>query len=269
MMSTIRCISPVDGRVYAERPALPLAEAEAAVARARAAQKDWAARPLAERIALVRAGIAALNDMKDRVVEELAWQMGRPTRYGGEFGGVNERTEYMATIAAGTLAPMVVEESDRFRRYLAREPVGVVFVIAPWNYPYLTAINTIVPALIAGNSVMLKHATQTLVVGERLAEALHAGGVPADVFQNLVLDHATTESLIGARSFGFVNFTGSVGGGVAIEKAAAGTFTGLGLELGGKDPGYVRADADVEAAVDSLMDGAMYNAGQCCCGIER
>jgi len=145
----------------------------------------------------------------------------------------------------------------------------VVLIVAPWNYPYLTTINTLAPALIAGNAVILKHASQTLLVGERLAEAFHEGGVPAEVFQNVVLDHATTEALIGARAFGFVNFTGSVAGGRAIERAAAGTFTGLGLELGGKDPGYVRADADLDAAVDSLMDGAMYNAGQCCCGIER
>jgi acyl-CoA reductase-like NAD-dependent aldehyde dehydrogenase len=190
-------------------------------------------------------------------------------RYGGEFGGVNDRTNYMSDIAAEALAPKVVEDSDRFTRTIAREPVGVVFVIAPWNYPYLTAINTIVPALLAGNTVILKHASQTLKVGERLAEAFLAGGIPADVFQNVVLDHATTEHLIAARSFGFINFTGSVTGGMAIEKAAAGTFTAIGLELGGKDPGYVRADADLDAAVDSLMDGAMYNAGQCCCGIER
>jgi len=269
MTTMIKCISPVDGRVYAERQALTPEAAQEAAARAKAAQKGWAALPLDERIARVKAGIAALNGMKERAVEELAWQMGRPTRYGGEFGGVNDRTEYMAGIAAETLAPVVVEDSGRFRRYLAREAVGVVLVIAPWNYPYLTAINTIVPALIAGNSVMLKHASQTLLVGERLAEAFAAGGVPGDVFQNVVLDHATTEALIGARAFGFVNFTGSVAGGVAIEKAAAGTFTATGLELGGKDPGYVRADADLDAAVDSLMDGAMYNAGQCCCGIER
>jgi acyl-CoA reductase-like NAD-dependent aldehyde dehydrogenase len=152
---------------------------------------------------------------------------------------------------------------------IEREPVGVVFVIAPWNYPYLTALNTIVPALIAGNAVVLKHASQTLVVGERLAEAMHAGGVPADVFQNIVLDHEGTERLIGKRSFGFINFTGSVAGGAAIERAGAGTFTPMGLELGGKDPGYVMADADLDWAVDVLMDGAMYNAGQCCCGIER
>jgi acyl-CoA reductase-like NAD-dependent aldehyde dehydrogenase len=269
MTKMIQCISPVDGRVYAERPALTLAEAEAVVARAKAAQFDWAERPLADRIALVKAGIAALNGMKDRVVEELAWQMGRPTRYGGEFGGVNDRTNYMSDIAAATLAPMVVEASDQFERRIEREPFGVVFVVAPWNYPYMTAINTIVPALIAGNTVVLKHASQTLLVGERLAEAFHAGGVPTDVFQNVVLSHDVTEALIGQRAFGFVNFTGSVGGGSAIEKAAAGTFTATGLELGGKDPGYVMDDADLDAAVDSLMDGAMYNAGQCCCGIER
>ncbi|MEF3048270.1 aldehyde dehydrogenase family protein [Pseudotabrizicola sp. L79] len=268
-MKPIQLISPVDGSVYAERMPLTIEAAQAACARARAAQKPWAARPLEERIALVKAGVARLNEMQDVVVEELAWQMGRPTRFGGEFGGVNARTDYMAEIAAETLAPTMVEDSDKFRRYLTREPVGVVFIIAPWNYPYLTTINTLVPALIAGNTVVLKHASQTLLVGERMAEAFHAAGVPEDVFQNVVLDHATTETLIGARAFNFVNFTGSVAGGAAIERAAAGTFTGLGLELGGKDPGYVRADANLEAAVDTLMDGALFNAGQCCCGIER
>lgn len=268
-MNTIRLISPVDGCLWAERPVLEADAARAAVARAHKAQPEWAALPLDERIARVRAGIAALNAMQETVVEELAWQMGRPVRYGGEFGGVNERAEFMAAIAPDVLAPMEVEASARFHRYLAREPVGVVFVIAPWNYPYLTALNTIVPALIAGNAVVLKHASQTLVVGERLAEAMHQGGVPEAVFQNLVLDHATTEALIAERSFGFVNFTGSVGGGAAIERAAAGTFTATGLELGGKDPGYVRHDADLDAAVEGLMDGAMFNSGQCCCGIER
>jgi acyl-CoA reductase-like NAD-dependent aldehyde dehydrogenase len=268
-MKPIQLISPVDGSVYAERMPLSPDAAAATVARARAAQKPWAARPLADRIALVKAGVAKLNTMKDVVVDEIAWQMGRPTRYGGEFGGVNARTDYMAEIAAKTLAPEMIEDSAAFRRYLSREPVGVVFIVAPWNYPYLTTINTLVPALIAGNTVILKHASQTLLVGERMAEAFHAAGVPPDVFQNVVLDHATTEGLIRARSFGFVNFTGSVGGGQAMERAAAGTFTPLGLELGGKDPGYVREDADLEVAVDVLMDGAMYNAGQCCCGIER
>ena len=143
----------------------------------------------------------------------------------------------------------------------------MVLVIAPWNYPFLTAINTIVPALIAGNAVVLKHASQTPLAGERLAQAF--AHLPEGLFTNVFLDHATTAELIGGRAFDFINFTGSVRGGQEIERAAAGTFVGIGLELGGKDPGYVRADADLEAAVDVLMDGAMYNAGQCCCGIER
>ena len=269
MSKIIQCISPVDGRVYAERQSLNAVDAEAAAARARAAQPGWAARPLEERITLVKAGVAKLNEMKDQLVEELAWQMGRPTRYGGEFGGVNDRTDYMSSIAADALSPMVAEASDSFERRIMREPVGVVFIVAPWNYPYLTTINTLAPALIAGNTVMLKHASQTLLVGERLAEAFHAAGMPDDVFQNVVLSHDVTEHLIQNRAFNFVNFTGSVAGGAAMERAAAGTFTSLGLELGGKDPAYVMDDADLDAAVDSLMDGAMYNAGQCCCGIER
>ncbi|MBT5678288.1 MAG: aldehyde dehydrogenase family protein, partial [Marinovum sp.] len=207
--------------------------------------------------------------MNDEIVPELAHQMGRPIRYGGEFGGFNERASYMADIAASALAPTQIEDSDNFRRLIKRVPHGVVLVVAPWNYPYMTAINTVAPALIAGNTVVLKHASQTLLVGERMAAAFQAAGIPEAVFQNVFLDHATTSALIAANSFGFVNFTGSVSGGRAMEHAAAGTFTGLGLELGGKDPGYVMEDADLDAAAETLIDGAMFNSGQCCCGIER
>ena len=266
---TIRCISPIDGSVYATRESLSRADADAAVLRAKAAQSEWAERPLAERIKLVQAGVAAVGAMNDEIVPEIAWQMGRPVRYGGEFGGFNERATYMADIAVDALAPIVVEDSDAFRRVIKRVPHGLVLVIAPWNYPYMTAINTIAPALIAGNAVMLKHASQTPLVGERMAAAFHAAGIPQDVFQNVFLDHKTTSELISDRAFGFVNFTGSVGGGKAIEAAASGTFTGIGLELGGKDPGYVMDDANIDAAVDTLIDGAMFNSGQCCCGIER
>ena len=268
-MTMIQCISPVDGSVYAEREALSAEAAKAAVARARAAQKAWAARPLSERIAQVEAGVKALNAMSDEVVQELAWMMGRPVRYGGEFGGVNERADYMAKIAEQALAPIEVEDSGDFRRYIAREPHGVVLVIAPWNYPYLTSINTIVPGLIAGNAVIIKHASQTLLVGERIVKAFVSAGIPEDLFQNIFLDHVTTSELIAAKTFNFINFTGSVEGGREMERAAAGTFTPLGLELGGKDPGYVMDDADLDAAVATLMDAAMFNAGQCCCGIER
>jgi acyl-CoA reductase-like NAD-dependent aldehyde dehydrogenase len=200
---------------------------------------------------------------------ELAHQMGRPVRYGGEFGGFEERALYMGKIAASSLESLVVEESGNFRRLIKREPHGVIFVVAPWNYPYLIAVNALVPGLIAGNAVILKHATQTLQVGERLAEAFHKVGIPEDVFQNVYLDHETTIELIRNRQFDFINFTGSVGGGKKMEQAAAGTFVPVATELGGKDPGYVRADANLDAAVDTLIDGAMFNSGQCCCGIER
>lgn len=269
MTKTIELISPIDGSVYLSREVLSRDEAIKAAEKARRAQADWAARPLDERIAIVRKANEIVGRDTDRMAVELAHQMGRPVRYGGEFGGFSERLTYMADIAAESLAPDVIEDSDTFQRMIKRVPWGVVLVVAPWNYPYMTAINTVAPALIAGNSVILKHASQTLQVGERMAEAFHEAGVPEDVFQNLVIDHDTTNTLISERRVNFVNFTGSVGGGQAMERAAAGTFIPVSTELGGKDPGYVRADADLDAAVDTLMDGAIFNAGQCCCGIER
>ncbi len=269
MAKTLDLISPIDGSVYLTRDVLSLDAAVDAAARARVAQPGWAALPLEDRVAMVRKANEIIGASTDRMALELAHQMGRPVRYGGEFGGFSERLTYMADIAAEGLADDVIEDSDTARRVLKRVPWGTVLVIAPWNYPYMTAINTIAPALIAGNTVILKHAQQTLQVGERLAEALHEAGVPKDVFQNVVIDHDTTGALIADRHVDFVNFTGSVGGGQAIERAAAGTFIPVSTELGGKDPGYVRADADVDKAVDGLMDGAIFNSGQCCCGIER
>ncbi len=269
MGQVLQCISPIDGSVFAEREALSQDAAFEVAKRARAAQANWAAWPLQERVDLVIAGVAAVGAMNDEIVPELAHMMGRPVRYGGEFGGFNERASYMAEIAESALADIVVGEDETFKRYIKRIPHGVVFVVAPWNYPYMTAINTVAPALIAGNTVILKHATQTLLVGERMAKAFHSAGVPQDVFQNVFLSHSVTNDLIAGNAFDFVNFTGSVGGGQAMERAAAGTFTGVGTELGGKDPGYVMEDADLDAAVETLIDGAMFNSGQCCCGIER
>jgi acyl-CoA reductase-like NAD-dependent aldehyde dehydrogenase len=269
LVHTLKCVSPIDGSVFAERDTLSFDAALGLAQAARTAQTAWAARPLQDRINLVMAGVAAVGAMNDEIVPELAQMMGRPTRYGGEFGGFNERASHMAGIAQTALADIAVGEDASFERYIKRVPHGVVFVVAPWNYPYMTAINTVAPALIAGNTVVLKHATQTLLVGERMARAFHSAGIPTDVFQNIFLDHATTSDLIAHRAFDFVNFTGSVGGGKAMERAAAGTFTGIGLELGGKDPGYVMDDADLDAAVETLIDGAMFNSGQCCCGIER
>ncbi|MCK7612928.1 aldehyde dehydrogenase family protein [Roseibium sediminicola] len=269
MSDVIKLISPVDGSVYAERPALDEAAVDRVVSAARTAQPGWAALPIAERVAYCEKALDALKAMNDDVVPELAWQMGRPIRYGGELGGTIERTEYCARTAAEALADIERTDKPGFKRYLRRVPLGIVMVIAPWNYPFMTAINTIMPALMAGNVIVLKHAAQTLLVGERLAKAFEIAGLPKGVFQNIVLTHQGTEKLLGSGLIDHVNFTGSVGGGRAIEKALAGTFATLGLELGGKDPAYVRADADLNYAVENLVDGAFYNAGQCCCGIER
>jgi acyl-CoA reductase-like NAD-dependent aldehyde dehydrogenase len=266
---TIKLISPVDGSVYAERPARSAREANAVVERARIAQMKWAETSFAERGRYMSDFLDALLAMNDDITVELAWQMGRPVRYGGEKGGVTERTRFIIANAGQALAPHVVEDSPAFRRLVKHVPLGVVLVIAPWNYPYLTAVNTIVPALMAGNTVILKHASQTLLVGERFQKAMDMAGLPKGVFQNVVLDHAVTEQLLGSGKIDHCNFTGSVNGGKAIERAAAGTFMSLGLELGGKDPAYVLPDADLEHAVANIVDGAFYNSGQCCCGIER
>ena len=268
-MSKITCVSPIDGSVYAERDVQSKAEIESLLKTARAAQINWAETDLDKRISLVERAIAKLEDMNDEIVLELAHQMGRPLRYGGEIGGVKERALHMTSIAKDALAPTIIESSDKFERKLVKEALGIVFVMAPWNYPFLTAINTIVPALVAGNAVILKHASQTILAGERLAQAFKEAGLPDGIFTNIVTSHEVTAELLAGRAFDFVNFTGSVGGGKSIERAAAGTFVGVGLELGGKDPAYVRADADLDAAVETLIDGAMFNSGQCCCGIER
>ena len=270
MPDFVRITSPVDGSVYAERERTSDAAVEAALSAARAAQKAWRAVPLTERARLLSAFTDAMLTMRDEIVPELAWQMGRPVKYGaGELRGFEERARYMIDIAADALAPVDPGEKAGFTRYIAREPLGIVFVVAPWNYPFLTAVNSVVPALMAGNAVILKHAAQTLLVGERFQMAIDKAGLPKGLFQNLVLSHEQTAKIIAGRRVDQVNFTGSVEGGKAMEAAAGGTFTGLGLELGGKDPAYVRADADLPFAIENLVDGAFFNSGQSCCGIER
>lgn len=268
-MNDIVCISPIDGSEVARRPIATDAEIATALAQARQAQQDWSTVPLAERKASMLAFLDVMRAQNDEVVPELAMQMGRPVRYGGELRSLEERVRGLVELSDEALAPVVPRKRAGLRRMIKRVPAGIVLVIAPWNYPYLTAVNAIVPALLAGNAVILKHAAQTLLVGERLQSAMDLVGLPKGLFRTLTLDHASTEKLISSRSVDHVNFTGSVAGGRAVERAAAGTFISLGLELGGKDPAYVRSDADFDFAVEQLVDGAFYNSGQCCCGIER
>jgi acyl-CoA reductase-like NAD-dependent aldehyde dehydrogenase len=269
-MTDIVCISPIDGREVARRPTASDAQIDASLKAARAAQREWAKVSIKDRCAFALKFMDAMMAMNQEIVPELAEQMGRPVRFGGEFRGFEERVRYMAMIAEDSLKPVLpADPKAGFKRMIKRMPAGIVFVVAPWNYPYLTAVNTIVPALIAGNAVILKHASQTILVGERFDQAMRKAGAPKGLFTNIVLSHDQTTRLLSSGSVDHVNFTGSVEGGKAIERAAAGTFTTMGLELGGKDPAYVRADVKLDHAVENLVDGAFYNSGQCCCGIER
>jgi len=270
MSDRLRCVSPVDGSVYIERNYATSREIATAVETAVSAQNQWKQTPISERAEICTKAVDAFVAKSGEIGEGITWQMGRPIRYGGgEVGGVEERARHMILIAEKALADVPVDEKDGFTRFIRRDPLGVVFVIAPWNYPYLTSINSIIPAIMAGNAVILKHSAQTPLCAEVYAEAFEAAGLPKGVFQFLHLNHADTETLIQAPEVDFIAFTGSVPGGAMVERAAAGRFVGVGLELGGKDPAYVRSDANVQYAAEGLVDGSFFNSGQSCCGIER
>ena len=269
-MTTIKCISPVDGSVYVERQTASAKEIQQVLDAAVAAQKKWKNTPLAKRQALCTKAVDAFVAHKAEIAEELTWQMGRPiSQAPGEVAGFEERARHMIEIADTALADLKPEAKDGFTRYIKREPLGVVFVVAPWNFPYLTSVNAIMPAILAGNAVVLKHSAQTPLCAERLHQAFTEAGFPDGVFQYLHLTHADTEVVIQSPQINFVAFTGSVPGGEMVERAAVGRFIGVGLELGGKDPAYVRKDANLQHAIETVTDGAIFNSGQSCCGIER
>lgn len=270
MSKRLQTFSPIDGSLYLERDLATPEQIQRALDSAVYAQQRWKQTPLAERVALGRRAVEAFAAREAQLAEELCWMMGRPIRYApGEVRGFVERASYIADIAEQALADIRLPDKPGFNRFIRREPLGVSLVIAPWNYPYLTAVNAVMPALLAGNAVLLKHSAQTPLCSERMVEAFREAGLPEGVFQFLHLSHADTEQLIQAEPVRHVAFTGSVAGGAMVEKAAAGRFIATGLELGGKDPAYVRADADLAHAVETCVDGAFFNSGQSCCAIER
>ena len=270
MTDTQKTISPVDGRVYVERPLATAAEIQKILERAKSAQTTWRGVPLAERAAIVSRFIDAFVARKEPIAEEISWQMGRPiSQSPGEVRGFEERARYMTSIAANALAEIDAGPKAGFHRFIRREPLGVVLVLAPWNYPYLTSVNSVVPAILAGNAVVLKHSNQTPLCAERYAQCFREAGLPEGVFQFVHCSHEEVAQMIASPLVDFVAFTGSVTGGHAVQAAAASRFIGVGLELGGKDPAYVRPDANLAHAVENLVDGALFNSGQSCCAIER
>jgi acyl-CoA reductase-like NAD-dependent aldehyde dehydrogenase len=266
-----RVISPVDGSIYAEFDLPSAAEIEATVARAVRAQESWKRVPRAERSAICRRMTDLMVARADAIGTELTWQIGRPvTQSPFEIRrGFQERARYMVDVATEALVDLALEPKDGFRRFIRREPLGVVLVMAPWNYPYLASVNTVVPAIVAGNSVILKVSQQTPRVAEHYADAFKDAGLPEGVFQHLHASHDDLARLIADPRIRFVSFTGSVAGGAAVQRAAGEQFIATNLELGGKDPAYVRPDTPLGATIENLVDGAYFNAGQSCCAVER
>jgi acyl-CoA reductase-like NAD-dependent aldehyde dehydrogenase len=264
-------ISPVDGSLVAERELATPSHIDGVLDRALAAQRQWRRVPVPERAEVVGRLVTWMIESADAIGRELTWQMGRPVAHSPleVTRGFAERATWLAGAAAGALADTEVESRQGRRCFIRHEPVGVVLVVAPWNYPYLCSVNAVVPALLAGNAVVLKVSSQTPMVAERWAAGLAAAGLPDGVFHYVHADHDAVASMVADPRVGFVAFTGSVAGGHAVERAAAERFVGTGLELGGKDPAYVRADAPLEATVAQLVDGVYFNAGQSCCAIER
>ncbi|HEX6637648.1 MAG TPA: aldehyde dehydrogenase family protein [Steroidobacteraceae bacterium] len=265
-----KTISPVDGQVYVERPLATAAQTDETLRTARRAFAAWRNTPLHERAAVLTRFCTEFEKRGALIAKELTWQMGRPARYApNEVRGTLERARHMIAIAPEALGDVKPEPKDNFRRFVRREPLGVVFTVAAWNYPFLIAVNSVVPALMAGNVVLLKHSAQTPLAAERFAEAFEAAGLPKGVFQVVHASHDDTDLIIRDPRVDFVAFTGSVAGGHAVQRAAAARFIGVGLELGGCDPVYVRHDANLEHAIENIVDGAYFNSGQSCCGLQR
>jgi acyl-CoA reductase-like NAD-dependent aldehyde dehydrogenase len=268
--TVIEVTNPFSEAVEFGVDALEEAGVDAVVAHARGAYKRWCATSMEERKALCKKVVAWFEANEARVAEDITRQMGKPLGQAkGEIGGLVERAMHMIDIADATLADDTIAEKEGFTRYIRHEPLGVVLDIAAWNYPLLIAVNVVVPAVLAGNAVIVKHSSKTPRCATAFEEAFRASGAPDYLVQAVAADHAVTESMIKHAGVDHVSFTGSVSGGKQVNRSAADRFIEVGLELGGKDPAYVCADADFEWAVANCVDGAFYNAGQSCCAVER
>lgn len=270
MAQTFVCQSPVNGDVLFERNYATDKEIDSTLELSEISFRSWSLMPLDERILMLGKFIEEVESKKEALASELCLQMGRPIRYAqGEIEGFAFRGRSMLALSTDALSDIPLSHKKGFTRFIRREPLGVVLSLAPWNYPYLTAVNSIIPALVAGNTVILKHAEQTALVAEALQHASDSAGLPKGVFQILHASHEQVGQMVADNRINFVSFTGSVQGGHAVSKASSRRFIGLALELGGKDPAYVRADADFRFAVDNLVDGVNFNSGQSCCAVER
>jgi len=238
--------------------------------RAREAARAIRKLSIEERVALCDRALTAFEAQAEGVAQDITRMMGKPlSQARGEVKGMAGRWRHMMEIAKESLADIVLPPKDGFERRIAKDPLGVVLDLPAWNYPLLTAVNAVVPAVLAGNAVVVKHSPRTPLCGEHFARAFAAAGGPPAVVQALFVDYETTEKMVGDSRIDSVLFTGSVLGGHRIQAAAKDRFVHVGLELGGNDPAYVAEDADLTSTVENVVDGAIYNAGQSCCAVER
>jgi acyl-CoA reductase-like NAD-dependent aldehyde dehydrogenase len=269
-MSIQKTITPIDNSIYLERPLSTEAEIEKVIESSKKSFQSWKNTSIEDRITIINKFIDNLIALKPEVSKEICWQIGRPiSQCGNELRGFEERSRHMVKIAKESLQNIPATKNDEFDNYIYKSPLGVIFVMAPWNYPIITATNTIVPALLAGNTILIKHSSQTPRCAELISQAFENTGLPEGVFQFVHTDHQSCEKIISDNRIAHVVFTGSVKGGQEVKKYIGARFINVGLELGGKDPAYVRSDADINHAIENLVDGAMFNSGQSCCGIER
>jgi|TARA_A100001388_G_scaffold119824_1_gene88572 acyl-CoA reductase-like NAD-dependent aldehyde dehydrogenase len=269
-MSIQKTITPIDNSVYLERPLSTQNEIDNVIENSKKSFQSWKSTSIDDRIKIINKFIDNLIALKPEVSKEICWQIGRPiSQCGNELRGFEERSRHMVEIAKESLRDIPATKNDEFDNYIYKSPLGVIFVMAPWNYPIITATNTIVPALLAGNTIVIKHSSQTPRCAELISQAFDNTGLPEGVFQFVHTDHQACEKIIADPRIAHVVFTGSVRGGQEVKKYIGTRFINVGLELGGKDPAYVRSDADLNHAIENLVDGAMFNSGQSCCGIER
>jgi len=261
--------NPATGALVAE---IPEANADIVAQRtlaARAAQPAWSATPLEARLQVLQRFRVAVAAEVEALAVTLTTEVGKPIRQSrNEINGLLARIDFFLSQAAATLAPQQVFDEGGMREVISFDPLGVVVNISAWNYPYFVGGNVFVPALLTGNAVLYKPSEFATLTGLHIARLLHESGVPQDVFVPLVGRGDVGAALL-AQDIDGVFFTGSFATGAKIAQAVGARFIKLQLELGGKDPTYVAEDADVQIAAESLADGAMYNAGQSCCSVER
>ncbi len=268
-MSMLTVRNPATGSTIAELPQDNEKSIAAKYGAARAAQPAWAALTLESRIGALRRFRDALTSDVDRLAAVLTSETGKPIRQSkNEIKNLPARIDFFLDATQATIAARDVHHAGGMREQISHEPLGVIANISAWNYPYFVGGNVFVPALLTGNAVLYKPSEFAALTGLEIGRMLHRSGVPEDVFAVLIGDGAAGAELIKQPVDG-VFFTGSYATGKRIAHELGPRLVKLQLELGGKDPIYVRDDVDVPAAASSLADGAMYNTGQSCCSVER